>query len=158
MDRENKIIVNGFLICFTAGILSLVIFFAYKDFKRDNELCKNGERTLGYVYRLEEDNMNEGNIHSLDIFYRFEGVGRSYWGEINVSDDAKVKVGDSVNIIHFKADPNDHEASLDKFNSECSDPSFVSFVNEHLLILVIGIAGALGISLFMIGQGKDSNA
>lgn len=158
MSSTDKLMAKGIPIFFGAAIFSLCVFYIYKDFKRENELCKNGNRTFGLVYRLEEDNNNEANIHSWYAFYRFEGVGRSYWGQISVSKNKKIKVGDSVNVIHFKEDPNDHEASFEKFNTDCLDPSISSFLKDNVMLILFTIAGGLGVLLFIISQRKDTTS
>lgn len=100
-------------------VLMITLTFLWVQSSRNhqgklNDLYVNGYPTTGYVTNVIDNHLNDGNIHSWDVYY-------TYWdndmlkrtGKINEPKHKNILIGDSIYIIYSQKDTKFHVASLD---------------------------------------------
>jgi hypothetical protein len=125
-----------------------------------NDLYLNGHVTFGSITKVVINNLNEGNIQSWDIHYKYEDqYSRERTGKINAPKKKQVLISDSIYVINSEKKSEFHIASLNK--SEYKPLSMVSamFRIDNIFrvapILILGILFLTQL-LYLYGNRKTS--
>lgn len=111
-----------------------------KYVEKKNELCTYGIVTKGKIYKIKEDNLNEGNISSWDLHYEYTNKEFQYFGVLNVNHKDAFRVDDLLSVIYSDRDPKTHQAFEKEAKKECVNFSSALFKYENYIIWIIELA------------------